>query len=172
MRELEGLLYELGNGDPEAYVLDGIAEGKSLRSIAAALAPQMSDQRLSPAQLYIWRDIEPGRFDRWTAAFKAAANHHVEEGLELLDKTAEKPRLTSADASLANARAQYRYKLAQVYDRATFGDSPTTQIVLNANDLHLTAIGRVVALGGGSESVTQPASRAPETLALPAGQES
>lgn len=76
-------------------------------------------------------------------AIKASAETLVEQGQEILDELAESAGvlLTGPEVQLANSRANYRMKMAEVRDRDKFGDrSANVNVNLNVGDLHFEAL--------------------------------
>lgn len=128
MRALAARIDVLG----EDEVFMRIAEGAKMREVAEWLG-------CSRGLLYMW--IRSGGDDRkakFDAAREISSHGLVEDGQDILDGTIP---TTSADVSLAVARANYRKWLAGQRNKKDYGEperGPSLQI--NVQSLHLDAL--------------------------------
>lgn len=119
----------LDTGEEELFAL--LAEGKTV----AQLAERFNVGRSS---LYNWRDAGGGdRLARWEAARRLSADAHVERAGAILDEAAEVD--TAAKASIARARSDFHWKLAERFSPGLYGDQ-SPSVVVNIGQLHLAAL--------------------------------
>ena len=141
---------EKAGGEDAIFSL--IADGEPMRVIADKLGT-------SRGMVYHWIHAGGGeREQRWEAAKEIAAHVHVEDAGEILDTA---PGITSADVSLARARAEHRMHLAAMFNRRAYGEDKAAgvNVQIDIGQLHLDAL---------RSSVQRPALRAAEAPALPA----
>lgn len=123
---------EAAGGDD--YIFDLIADGVPMKRIAEPFG-------VSRPMLYQWRDLQPHREERrarWEAAMKASAEAKLEEGEEILDECSGS---TSPEVQLANSRANYKMKIAEMRDPDRFGKKAgEVNVNLNIGQLHLDAL--------------------------------
>jgi hypothetical protein len=114
----------------EAAIFDRIAEGEPLGKIAASYG-------LCRDSVYNWiKAGGPAREERWNEAKVRSADALAEQAGDVLDEAVSVT--TSAEASIARARSDYRRWLAQVRS-AEYRDQPTVA-VFNLGQLHLDAL--------------------------------
>jgi len=128
LRALEQKIAE----DGEELVFMRIAEGERMHLIAARYD-------VSKAMIYRWIHMTPEREKAWGESKKIRAHSAIEEGQEILDNPAA--ALTSATATMAKERANWRKWYAGILNREEYGERPAgVEINLNVSELHLDAL--------------------------------
>lgn len=132
----------------EEWVMDEIADGRTVRSIAEELG-------ISRRYLYMWRD-RPGHKERlkpmWQAAVRLSAEADLEASIadfdyldrEIMDgENGEVVRRVpaSSEVQLATGRAKFRQWLASRKDPERYGDRDQgVNVNVNLGDFHLQAM--------------------------------
>jgi transposase-like protein len=120
--------------DPEEYVSGFVADGESVRKVAARFG-------VSKHLMYEWLRMDPSgrREELFQAARKASAEAHADRAGEVLEEV--DPHLaTSPMVQLANSRSNYHRWMAEVRDRDTFGNKPAAVVNVSLGALHLDAL--------------------------------
>lgn len=123
---------------PESIVLDRLAEGETLKSIAEDIGAELGIVFV-PAVLQRWLCATPAGKAAYLEARKAASHVWADEAKQIADDVDE-----DRDA-IAKARLQIdqRNLLASKYNRETFGnDAAQVNVQINMGQLHLDALRR------------------------------
>lgn len=142
---MAGKLHQLGFARLEAYglqrVLDHVIDGKTLNVIAALPGIEMSRPMLNSWLLGKFCGTNPAAIKKgqerralYQEARRMSAASIAEDGIELLDAEND-PRM----AQLVTSRANFRLRLAEVYDRERFGQAKQ-QIQVDIAVTHLDAL--------------------------------
>lgn len=139
LQKLEQHIEQLGGDD---VVFDMIAAGEPMRKVAENLRGFLEGAPEFPSRPYIYRWIHHGGEEReraWEEAKEIAAHCHVEDSGEILDDAQHVT--TSAEASMAKARAEHRKWLAGVFNREDYGEKKEeVGVNVSIGALHLDAL--------------------------------
>jgi hypothetical protein len=134
-RKIRGTTTRLDEAGEDA-IFDAIATGEPLGKIAKKYG-------LCRDSVYNWiKAGGPAREERWNEAKVRSADALAEQAGEVLDEAVDVT--TSAGASIARARSDYRRWLAQVRS-AEYRDQPAVA-VFNLGELHLDALRTIKSL--------------------------
>lgn len=132
---LQNLAAKIEAAGGDEWVFDLVAAGVPFYRVAERLG--VSDDVL---RVWVRRGGEK-RKEAYQRARKESADALADKGGRILDELAEGGRIvTSPEVALAQARANYRLKLAEAFDRDTFGNKPVAALQFNVGTLHLGAL--------------------------------
>jgi hypothetical protein len=126
--------YRAQGGRPTMYnemmvaeLLDRLSSGETMTSIT-------SDKHMpSYPTVCDWQRGRPWFSSAVAEARRVQATSFVEQGLEILDNA---PTDSMAHVQKADKQAQFRHKLAQAFDRETYGDKVQQDVNLRGVVIH------------------------------------
>ena len=117
-------------------ILDRIANGETMVSVAASLTPMEGFGPHSPTMLSNWLREDQQRAERLLQARARAASSLAEQSLHIADSA------NPDNVQVARLQVDVRKWLASKYDPAGFGDQKA-QVEINIGQLHVDALRKV-----------------------------
>jgi hypothetical protein len=123
------------------YGVDWIGSGKSIQQLADTLAGEFGVSVSRPLVSAILNNAAPDAPDRLDAARRESAYAMVEAATQIAD-TCES---TAGGAAKARLQVSHRSWLAERFNRAAFGQGPSTNVQISFGSLMLDALRRPIA---------------------------
>lgn len=126
--------YRMQSGRPSTFneiiaaeIIERLANGETMEAICSnAHMPHFST-------VYDWANRAPAFSEAIASARRRQATIFVEQGIRILDSA---PTDSMAHVQKADKQAQFRHKLAQAFDRETYGDKVQQDVNLRGVVIH------------------------------------